>query len=94
MAEKESPRCDHCGGPATHQGWAFPAGGSFPVTGCLPCLQVLAKDMAVEVAPFIPPATTTRCCKSHHFEGCADGAPGCCPRCPINPSGVKEETDA
>lgn len=26
------------------------------------------------------------CCKAHHFEGCTDGGPGCCPGCPINPS--------
>lgn len=28
----------------------------------------------------------TTCCNGHHFEGCTDGAPGCCPDCPINPS--------
>lgn len=25
------------------------------------------------------------CCASHHYEGCCDGTPGCCPDCPINP---------
>lgn len=28
----------------------------------------------------------TTCCDRHHFEGCTDGAPGCCPSCPINPA--------
>lgn len=45
------PRCQRCGGAATHRGWAFPAGGSFPVTGCMPCLALLAKDMEVTAAP-------------------------------------------
>jgi hypothetical protein len=29
--------------------------------------------------------STETCCKSHHYEGCADGAPGCCANCPTNP---------
>lgn len=46
--------CDHCGGPATHEGYAFPAGGSFPVRGCMGCLGDLDADLggnAVVVRP-------------------------------------------
>lgn len=54
-AERDAVRrCDKCGGPATREGWAFPAGGSFPVTGCEPCLAELAQDMSVSVR-VIPP---------------------------------------
>lgn len=35
---------------------------------------------------------TARCCDRHHFEGCTDGVPGCCPNCPINPAPIKETT--
>lgn len=50
--------CNHCGGPATHTGHAFPAGGSFPVTGCVPCLEGLAKDMGVDVRHLNQPEGT------------------------------------
>lgn len=43
--------CDRCGKTATHSGHAFPAGGSFPVTGCRDCLSLLAQDMDVRVRP-------------------------------------------
>lgn len=35
--------------------------------------------------------TEEPCCRSHHYVGCADGAPGCCSRCPINPSSLPPE---
>lgn len=51
-AEKDAPTCDHhCGAGATHEGYAYPAGGSFPVTGCERCLEGLARDFDVEVRP-------------------------------------------
>jgi hypothetical protein len=43
--------CDHCGETATRYGWAFPSGGSFPVTGCDDCLDDLTKYMAVDTRP-------------------------------------------
>ncbi len=48
-------KCMKCGGEATHEGWAYPAGGSFPVTGCEPCLDDLARDMDVRTSPLIAP---------------------------------------
>jgi hypothetical protein len=39
---------------------------------------------------FRPNPERTRCCDRHHAEGCCDGAPGCCPRCPINPAPALE----
>jgi hypothetical protein len=36
--------------------------------------------------PHAPAPERTRCCNRHHAEGCCDGGPGCCPRCPINPA--------
>lgn len=28
----------------------------------------------------------SHCCNRHHYLGCTDEAPACCPNCPINPS--------
>lgn len=49
-------------------------------------LAEIAPDPPARGSAAIGTARRRKCCNSHHWMGCADGAPGCCPRCPINPT--------